>query len=295
MGLGVLRLLAVKYVVYHEQPTEHGTHWNFFLTLFSVWQVGEGAAGVVRRLGWLPLLFSVAALSAGYELCLIFKDLGPAILHHPRPDAPSCTSYWNCALEWVAWFVWHNREGIVSIWSHSLLYIIAAGSARLCGLTENRNNTSTTPGAWGMLRRLSALSCAFGGLSLFLHLGFGLSSSRRQGNALFALVVLALTCLILSMLQLVQIVSRRESGKKLLGQGRTHHSRSLLDYFAQHSLQAFILSNLVTGLVNLALREGGTETYHVGHISAMTILLAYCCLLCWVVVNLHFLHSYVFE
>lgn len=280
LWLGVMRLLALKLTGYHEHPSEHGTHWNFFFTLFAVWQLAAASERLVRCIGWNIFLLAAAVLAAIYER-LLLNGLGSQVLHHSRPNFPNVKEHYSLSV-FVDWFVWHNREGLAAVWSHSLMFVLGAATSRICCLCPLQRDVGNSAaqtrlicGKLSRLKRLTSVACA--SMLLFAYCqSLGLTPSRRSGNIAFVLLVIGMSVSVLAALQLSLIVCQSVSRQNVIA----HRKSFLLEHLSNRALPAFILGNIITGAVNLSFRAAGHDTRLCNQRGAMIILASYCGLIC---------------
>mmetsp|Transcript_14027 Transcript_14027/g.20977 ORF Transcript_14027/g.20977 Transcript_14027/m.20977 type:complete len:565 (-) Transcript_14027:11-1705(-) len=105
--LGVGRMIIVKVMNYQEHVSEYGVHWNFFVTLFFLWVLADGAHCILPRTGWSIPIFSLLMLLS-YQLLLTHTRLTDFLLSAPRTT-----------------FLSQNREGIFSLLGYLPLYLLS--------------------------------------------------------------------------------------------------------------------------------------------------------------------------
>lgn len=251
LALGVGRLAAVRAVDYHSSHSEYGVHWNFFFTLSGV-AVAESLLvpsvddpadtcatakkastfGRRRRHPWKGSVLGALILMA-HQWALSYGGLSEFVLHAPRTS-----------------FVSANKEGLGSL--PGFLGIALMGSA-FRDLLRPRGSLE----AWrAALRQLAALDVGLWALALAAD-ALVQPASRRLCNLAYALWVLAqvllalLGCLLVS-LRCPLVMS------------------PLLETTNRSPLSAFLLANVLTGLVNLTI-----PTMHASSAISTVVLVVY--------------------
>ena len=254
--LGIVRCYSVKGLDYAEHVTEYGVHWNFFFTLAFL----PPFAALYQTMS--PGQYSTALLSLAhgviYEAALSLTSLKAYMLTVPRTNLLS-----------------QNREGVFSFCGY--LAIFLAGRA-LGFIVFPRYPQLALKNQ--RIRLLSGLIIASGGWSILFcfmtsyKYGLDVGVSRRLANFPYVLWVAAFNsaqitvyCVIETLafptvhLATNRISELRESDKA---------SSRVIKAYNRNGLAIFLLSNLVTGLVNMTL-----DTLSIGHMGAMALLVGY--------------------
>lgn len=280
--LGFVRLISVKSVDYHEHVTEYGKHWNFFFTLGFLPILNAIFAPVILRLS--PLVSSLL-ISIFYEYLLLGGVL-EYIIVGPRDT-----------------LVGANREGIFSLFGYFPIFLngLALGSSILpvisipnslfkIGISrEALIKQYKTNGKVGMssLRAMFILSVAFQVSYYIIDTCYIYSVSRRMANLLYVIWVSAYNCTFLFLYGLieeklvwgkadVEVVTESvsEDGVEI----DTNIDDIVSDQYVPTSLTAvnnnslllFLLSNMLTGLINLTF-----NTIDASDLVSMAILIFY--------------------
>jgi phosphatidylinositol glycan class W len=288
LALGAARTLSVKRVGYAEHVSEYGVHWNFFFTLGLLppaVALLEGVFDVVPR-------EAVAlAVAVGYELLLDWTNLTAYIVAAPRDG-------------WVS----ANREGLCSFAGYLAVFLAGSGTG-LVVLPRDANPSPPPPPLPASAGRIArarrwlattpqgrllarAVVCAALFLAATEYRGLNLRVSRRLANLPYALWIAGFNNAQLLLCLLVQehafpalipadlallpsprarIEERRraETREELARRARAATSR-VLEGFNRNGLAVFLLANLLTGAVNLAL-----PTLEMGTAGAMAVLGVY--------------------
>lgn len=246
--LAFARLAATKVVGYHEHASEYGSHWNFFATLCGVWALVAAARRLQLAVGRVGLVFVLCAAAAFFEV-LLARGLAFFILHAARESDPAAVGV-------LSWFARHNREGLVSVWTHALVYLLAA---LLAGLIGPRMPFSRLLAASALCLSAHTLADA--------NLG---GTSRRLGNLPYILLVAGISYLLLATFRLCSLTTARARGP------------SLLSLLGKQSLPVFLAANVLTGAVNLGTPLlFGLHTHQVtSPASSLSVLSLYLLLLC---------------
>jgi GWT1 len=102
--LGLGRMIALKVFNYHENVSEYGVHWNFFVTLFSIWQISDFLHRFLSR-KFLPW-FAIAILLL-YQFTLSKTTMTDFIFAASRKN-----------------FFYANREGFLSLFGYVPMYLL---------------------------------------------------------------------------------------------------------------------------------------------------------------------------
>ena len=102
--LGLGRMVALKVFNYHENVSEYGVHWNFFVTLFSIWQISDFLHRFLSRkyLHW----FAITVLLL-YQFTLSKTTMTDFIFAASRKN-----------------FFYANREGFLSLFGYVPMYLL---------------------------------------------------------------------------------------------------------------------------------------------------------------------------
>ena len=102
--LGLGRMVALKVFNYHENVSEYGVHWNFFVTLFSIWQISDFLHRFLSRkyLHW----FAITVLLL-YQFALSKTTMTDFIFAASRKN-----------------FFYANREGFLSLFGYVPMYLL---------------------------------------------------------------------------------------------------------------------------------------------------------------------------
>jgi phosphatidylinositol glycan class W len=286
LALGAARTWSVKGVGYAEHVSEYGVHWNFFFTLGLLPPV---LALLESLFAYVPREAVALAVAAGYEVLLDNTELTAYIVTAPRDNLVSMNREGLCSfLGYLAIFLAGSATGLIVLprdTSTSLppLPSTASRTARA------RRWLTTTP--HGRLLSRAAVSTA-----LFLacteYRGLNLRVSRRLANLPYVLWIAAFNDVQILLCMWAQDFAfpdllpadlsrlpaprarleerkRAEMKEELARRARGATSR-VLDGFNRNGLAVFLLANLLTGAVNLAL-----PTLDMGTARAMAVLVAY--------------------
>jgi phosphatidylinositol glycan class W len=286
--LGVGRLVLLKVLNYQEHVSEYGVHWNFFVTLFSVWTAVDLLHAALPR--QFTVFASLAALAA-YQALLLCTPLTDYMMSDVREDIISA-----------------NKEGIVSLLGYVPLYLLGeeisrtlffpasatsaavsahevpAAQTKASAVTKSgspssasgspvesaRPSSSTaaqvegshrSPPGWNLqlLNRLAFLSTAFW-LGWWTATTFVQPTSRRLVNAAYVLLTLAIATAMILALYLVDTATARLGASPML----------TLQYMSTHSLAVFLAANVMTGVVNMSM-----DTIHAPDELALSVLCCY--------------------
>ncbi|KAK9238625.1 GWT1-domain-containing protein [Lipomyces kononenkoae] len=264
--LGMLRLLLVKAVDYHEHISEYGVHWNFFMTLGFL-------PPFVTLLNYLSHSASPAALSlcvgAIYQTLLSYTPLSRFILTAPRTGIVSM-----------------NKEGIFSFIGYLSIflagqttgfYTLPATPQYLPYVSRLLGNGSS-PGALAASRKamLTYLFIAgMGHVTLFLICTKGLNMpvSRRLANLPYVLWVTSTNIVYILMYLLVEVIFYPSADPKSESSFENVVPWGL-EAVNENGLAVFLLANLLTGAVNLSL-----NTLDIKNVQALTVLVLYAAVL----------------
>ena len=156
IGLGFLRLAAVKSMDYHEHVSEYGVHWNFFFTLALI----KGITAVLKP-QTRPAVVTVSIL-AFYEVILKLGLQNWILSDYPRNG-----------------LIASNREGIFSLFGYLALYYISME------IGDYLKKPKAVFQDWiTLLIQLSILSFISWNLLPFCEAVFG-QPSRRLANTTF--------------------------------------------------------------------------------------------------------------
>ncbi|KAJ8328114.1 hypothetical protein BDV3_005411 [Batrachochytrium dendrobatidis] len=238
---GVLRIAFVKSVNYQEHVSEYGVHWNFFFTLACVSLLATLHGTLFSRVSYA---FTAVIIIIGYEIALA-RGLEQYIISAPRVDIISM-----------------NREGICSMAGYYCIFLISAEiGARILPKVQPFN--------MGMIR-FKVLTATVG-ISFLLYLvctlHLDLQVSRRLANASYVFWVTAVcTSLLAGLFVVDHTLSRifKNSAEQL------KDSPVLFQSLNRYQLVAFIVANILTGLLNLSI-----NTLQVSNVYAMGILFVY--------------------
>ncbi|KAF9892595.1 Glucosaminyl phosphatidylinositol (GlcN-PI) nositol acylation protein [Aspergillus nanangensis] len=270
--LGLIRLYSVKGLDYAEHVTEYGVHWNFFFTLGLLppfVEIFDFLATLIPSYEMLAL--GIAVL---YQVVLESTDLKSYILVSPRgPDLLS-----------------KNREGVFSFLGY--LAIFLAGRAIGIRVIPRGNSPSRSA---QQVRRSVLLSLGIetvAWLGLFVlnstyALGYGanIPVSRRLANMPYVIWVAAFNNAQLFLFCLLETVFFPSVHRTLGGDGekdRVSSSTSrIMSAFNKNGLAIFLVANLLTGAVNLAV-----PTLDVNTAQATGLLIGYAAVLTGVALGL---------
>lgn len=273
LALGFGRLVMVKLLNYQEHVSEYGVHWNFFMTLFSVWVAADLVHQFLRDWSVVPL--SLLLLSS-YQTWLSAGGLTEFLLGDERTG-----------------FLAANKEGVYSLLGYLPLYLLAEQFSRHIifrpsaeGNKERRPTSppgspaSFPPGTTKIARDSRALSlgllltacCCWGSWALLSRVVQ--PTSRRLCNSSYVALVLALCASLLLCVLWVE-----ELGC-LVGSSHGCSLRSL-HLMNRHSLFVFLAANLLTGAVNMSI-----ATIHSSVAVSLAVMMGYSLLVtlsAWVV------------
>jgi len=266
LGMGLLRLLTHKGLEYPEHVSEYGVHWNFFFTLAMLTLF----AGELPGPSWI---LPVVMLSM-YQGMLSWTGLQEWVESAPRTCPPLLVQKINVRgllCDWVA----ANREGILGCLGYAALYLMSEWVAFRC--FWHSSGTTTPPDSGITVLMGMATLGLFATWGLLAH-GFGLDVSRRTTNLLFCIWTLLVSCLQLTsihvgtvLLQPLELADPRDTAAPiarskipLLPPPPIFHAVN------RQGLIAFIMANLMTGVVNLSI-----NTLQVPDVIALVILFLY--------------------
>ncbi|KAJ5091325.1 hypothetical protein NUU61_006195 [Penicillium alfredii] len=263
--LGLIRLYSVKGLDYAEHVTEYGVHWNFFFTLGLLPPFVELFDSLTALIpSYEVLALGVAVL---YQVALESTDLKGYILVSPRgPD-----------------FLSKNREGIFSFLGYFAIFLAGRG----VGIRIMPRGTSPSKSPQQARKSLLvslALQIAFWSILFYFNstyaMGYGANIivSRRLANMPYVLWVSAFNSAQLFLFCLTETVFfptvHRATTKEDEAERTTFATSRILRAFNRGGLGIFLVANLLTGAVNLAI-----PTLDVNTPQAMAILVAYAAVL----------------
>lgn len=281
--LGLIRLISVKSVDYHEHVTEYGKHWNFFFTLGCLPVLNAIFSPLILKISPIVSSFLISII---YELFLVKGELLNYIITSPRNDLFSA-----------------NREGILSLFGYFPIFLngLALGSSILPvvsipysifkvgikreDLVKAYENRKGKVGI-SALKVMFILSVFFQVLYYIIDTCYIFQVSRRMANLLYVVWVSAYNCTFLFLYGLIEekIVWEKPDIKVITESSvegieiETNIDELISDKFVPTSLTAvntnslvlFLLSNLLTGLINLTF-----NTIDADVIQSMGILFLY--------------------
>ncbi|XP_078235409.1 glucosaminyl-phosphatidylinositol-acyltransferase PIGW [Pogona vitticeps] len=266
--LGFGRLMSVKAVEYYEHVTEYGVHWNFFFTLAAV----RMAASLLLTL-FLPHNAWVVAvtLAVVYECLLNMLPLKTFILHG-SDGKDSRDGFLNA-----------NREGIFSVIGYLAIYMASVQVGLY--LIKKRNTVKE----WLGVIQSFLLAVFFLFICLHVTQTNVEAVSRRMANLSFCIWMVAhclslFSCFLATDLILVFVkllvdgahipcswhFVQPTSKKQDLDRKQIPQSGCMISAVNKNQLLYFVLANIFTGLVNMAV-----DTVHCNGPSAMFILHLY--------------------
>jgi phosphatidylinositol glycan class W len=256
--LGVIRLLTNKGLEYQEHVSEYGVHWNFFFTLcfMEAFMIGWKRAKCLFS-SKIPLDGIVAlATMISYQIYLSFG--GQDFIENGERR---CTSDLNEA--WTLCNVFYaNREGILGLVGYVSIRLLSEEIGQFCFVSKPER---TELRQW----RLVVTTVLLWALHLALTTVIQLPTSRRSTNLPFALWALAHNMTILSLIDYIITHNCRINNNK------PPQIPCILNAVNRHGLAVFLLSNILTGLVNLTI-----DTLHASELKALAVLFVYLALVC---------------
>ncbi|GAB4860148.1 hypothetical protein Ancab_011626 [Ancistrocladus abbreviatus] len=236
--LGLVRLVSTSGVDYQVHVGEYGVHWNFFFTL-------AGVSLLTSMINVSPQYCAIIGLLVlmGYQICLM-QGLNVYLISNERgTDIISL-----------------NKEGIFSIFGYWGMYLVGVQLAH--HLFFKNNPTAVSRKDQWTRTRVWVLSLLFWLLTIVLDSHVE-RVSRRMCNFPYVTLVLAVNFQVLAIFML----SDYTPGSKFT---------ALEDAFNLNLLGAFLLANVLTGLVNLSV-----DTLSVSSTQALVILIVYAFTLCF--------------
>eukprot|EP00062_Callorhinchus_milii_P011740 gi/632958006/ref/XP_007894792.1/ PREDICTED: phosphatidylinositol-glycan biosynthesis class W protein isoform X1 [Callorhinchus milii] len=281
--LGLARLLSVKGIDYHEHLSEYGVHWNFFFTLAVVRILSSFLMALCPVSKTWVLSASIAMI---YQWILETTNLKQFILH--GSDGKDNRNG----------FINANREGLFSVFGYIAIYIAGVQS----GLYIMKRRALVED--WIKMLPFLVLGTVVSWLLLYACEVCIEPVSRKLSNLTFVIWVVG-QCfffLILYMLaDLVLVFAKMLSGvwnvpsswnnSPELSQSSSTCSKSktsgsvnacLIEAISRNQLFFFLLSNVLTGVVNLAV-----DTIHCDAFISIIVLFLYMFCNCLVVTVLH--------
>ncbi|KAG5417378.1 GWT1 [Candida metapsilosis] len=253
--LGFARFVSVKKLEYQEHVTEYGIHWNFFITL-GLLPVLLGVLDPILNI--LPRVVVAFALIALNEFILQKTNALEIILSSENR---------------LVNFVTMNKEGIYSFLGYFTIFIFGQSFGSFV-LTEypTRNNLISISKAKAPRKgsNLLTVSTTQGLIiaTVFYQVLFSIvdnsnnftSISRRLANASYVLWVVSYNATFLLAYNLID---------KFLPEP-SNLTSELLESVNNNGLLAFLLGNLLTGLINMSI-----NTLEVSNTVAFLILIGY--------------------
>jgi phosphatidylinositol glycan class W len=250
--LGVIRLLTNKGLEYQEHVSEYGVHWNFFFTLCFM----ELIVLVWRRLkpsfgGDIPLDGIVATVTMmTYQMFL--SSGGQDFIENGERRCTDNESWSICDVFYA------NREGILGLIGYVSLRLLSEEMGWFCLRSGRRH------------RNLVVSTLFLWGLHFVFTIVLQVPTSRRTTNLPFVLWALAHN---MTILLLLEYVATNDNKSPIIP--------CILNAVNRNGLAVFLISNILTGLVNLTV-----DTLHASNEKAMVILLLYLAAVCGSAVSL---------
>ncbi|XP_007481945.1 phosphatidylinositol-glycan biosynthesis class W protein [Monodelphis domestica] len=287
--LGLGRLISVKSIEYHEHLSEYGVHWNFFFTLAVV----KVVASLLLILFPLNKSWLVAVIIAIiYQISLDFAQLKMIVLHGIDHKGTR-TGFLNA-----------NREGIISIFGYVAIYM--AGVQTGCHLLYVLR-VKPLVRDWIKVGCHLLLIAAILLLFLYICQIYIDAISRKMANLAFCIWTVAYSLLFLSWLivsnlilvftkflikgatvpcswDLIQTLNKDKNPSESLAHqtGKELPSLCLIAAINRNQLLFFLLTNVMTGLVNMTV-----DTLHSSPSWTLTVLYLYMISNCLIMYVLH--------
>ncbi|CAN2388739.1 GPI anchor biosynthetic process [Pristimantis euphronides] len=281
--LGLGRLISVKTVDYHEHVSEYGVHWNFFFTLAMVRVFSSCLLTLIpKQKVWI----AATAIMFTYQVFLEVTNLKTFILY--GSDEGRRHGFLNA-----------NREGIFSVIGYVGIYMVGVqiGSYVL----KKRTCVKELIGLFLMLVISSTMIL----ISLTLVQSYVEPISRRMANlpfciwtigqCIFWLCLLYFCDLILvfvkhltpgchvpSTWSISSFVHTHQKNVPRLKDRKKEIHFCLIEAVNRNQLFFFLLTNIMTGLVNLII-----DTIHSNSLFSLNVLLVYMFVNCLLAYILH--------
>lgn len=261
-GLGLVRLISVKGVDYHEHVTEYGKHWNFFFTLGCMPLFSTLLSPIIVCLS--PLLLSALVIVA-YEYVLVEGGLLTYVVSAPRDG-----------------FVSANREGLCSLFGYFSIFLngLAIGSAilpvaptpnNLLKLNHSRESLAKAYKhglgwfSFSPAQSLLIMAIVYQTLYYVIDTCYVYGVSRRMANVLYVIWVSAYNCTYLFVYHAIErfvwgpvetsVLAEDEDidvNSDISAIESTETVPITLQAVNANSLVLFVAANLLTGLINLS-------------------------------------------
>ncbi|XBI57167.1 hypothetical protein VPH35_038627 [Triticum aestivum] len=233
--LGFARLISTSGVDYQVHVGEYGVHWNFFFTLAAVSILTSIIRIHPKYCGIVGML-----VLAGYQVWLNF-----GLNEYLTSDERSAD------------IIGQNKEGVYSIFGYWGMYLIGVSLGYFLFhdlSSKGKIRSSQVVKVW-------VLATSFWILAIILD-SYVERVSRRMCNFAYVMLVFGQNFQVISILTLAGSIS---------------HDKNLVleEAFNQNMLGAFLVANILTGLVNLSV-----DTLSASPLAAFMILVAYTFNLC---------------
>ncbi|XP_063811071.1 phosphatidylinositol-glycan biosynthesis class W protein [Pseudophryne corroboree] len=279
--LGFGRLISVKATEYHEHTSEYGIHWNFFFTLAIVRVL---SAALFTLIPPQKIWIVAAVIISFYQFLLEMTNLKGFILHG------------SDGKDTRVGFINANREGIFSSVGYIAIYMVGIQVGLYILKKRMFVKEWITP-----IYKLAIIS-------LLLFMGCTMLQiyvepiSRRMANLPFCMWVvaqcMAWLCLIL-LCDLILVFARYLTpGSSVPSTWNIYHFSKenittlrdskkeihlcLIKAINRNQLLFFLLSNIMTGMVNMLI-----DTIHSNNLFSLFILITYMFINCLIAFLLH--------
>ncbi|KAE8623561.1 hypothetical protein XENTR_v10005654 [Xenopus tropicalis] len=281
--LGFGRLISVKAADYHEHVSEYGVHWNFFFTLAIVRVLASFLLAVFPAKNSWVLAATFVFL---YQLALETTGLKDFVFYGSDGKGTR-VGFFNA-----------NREGIVSVTGYVAIYV-AGVQVGIYVLKKRAVLKDWISALWNLMIIVLLLFAIFHLFQIYIE-----PVSRRLANVTFFIWIIAqclsFLCLIF-VCDLIMVLAKylvpgsripgtwvickssfsTKKGTKLK-EGKKESSFCLIQAVSRNQLLFFLLSNILTGLVNMMVNTMTTTSF-----LSLLVLVLYMFCTCLIVYFLH--------